>query len=123
MFSQIHFQSINVTDTGRALAFYTEKLGFSVHTNAPYGDDRWIFLQIQGAQTLLHLNKAQNVERTERPDLVLVAEDVDETCKTLESKGAAIEGGPDDAPWAPGTRWAMIRDSEGNLILIQNVKG
>ena len=25
-----------------------------------------------------------------------------------------------DAPWKPGVRWAMIKDSEGNLILIES---
>ena len=28
----------------------------------------------------------------------------------------------DDAPWAPGGRWAMIKHTEGNLILVQTVK-
>jgi predicted enzyme related to lactoylglutathione lyase len=55
------------------------------------------------------------------PDLVLITEDVDATCETLKSRGVTIHKGPDDAPWNPGTRWAMIHDTENNLILIQTI--
>ncbi|UPH70350.1 hypothetical protein LGT41_0011150 [Abyssibius alkaniclasticus] len=27
-----------------------------------------------------------------------------------------------DAPWKPGVRWAMLRDSEGDLILLESMK-
>lgn len=123
MFNRIHFQSIDVSDMDRALAFYTGVMEFVVETNAPYGEDRWIFLQLPGAQTLLHFNKVEKVSKTSTPVLILDTDDVDGTCATLKSRGVTIDQGPDDAPWAPGTRWAMIRDSEGNMILIQNVKG
>lgn len=123
MFSQIHFQSIDVSDTSRALQFYTQVMGFGIHTDAPYGEDRWIFLDLSGAQTLLHFNKVVAVSKTETPVLVLNTEDVDGTCETLVSRGVTIDKGPDEAPWAPGTRWAIFQDSEGNMILIQNVKG
>ena len=55
------------------------------------------------------------------PALILVTKDVDETCGNLEAAGVAIKQGPTDAPWNPGTRWAMINDSEGNLVLIQTI--
>ena len=60
-----------------------------------------------------------SVAKTQTPALVLVTEDVDATCTELQSRGVAIKRGPEDAPWEPGTRWAMIDDSEGNLVLIQ----
>jgi len=123
MFNQIHFQSIEVEDTGRALSFYTDIMGFGVHTDAPYGADRWIFLELKGAQTRLHFTKVERVAKTQTPVLVLTTDDVDGTCDTLTSRGVTIDKGPDDAPWAPGTRWAIIHDSEGNMILIQNVTG
>jgi len=35
------------------MAFYTEKLGFKVHTDQPFNDkQRWIELSIPGADTL-----------------------------------------------------------------------
>jgi len=43
MIRGIKFASIPVTDQDRALAFYTEKLGFRVATDQPFSDEqRWI---------------------------------------------------------------------------------
>ena len=122
MFKHIHFQSIGVTDIGRALAFYRDTLGFSVERDNPYGESRWIFMALPGAQTLLHFDVRERIEPQDKPALVLVTGDVDATCETLKSRGVEIATGPEDAPWEPGTRWAIIHDSEGNMILIQTVK-
>ena len=122
MFTRIHFDSIPATDVERARDFYRDTLGFVVERDNPYGDDRWVFMRIPGADTLLHFEKRDSVPKTETPALVLVTEDVDAACDTLKSRGIAIKQGPADAPWEPGTRWAMIDDSEGNLVLIQTVK-
>ena len=98
MFTRIHFDTVPATDVGRARDFYRDKLGFTVERDNPYG-----------------------VPKTQTPALVLVTDDVDAACATLKSRGVPIKRGPDDAPWEPGTRWAMIDDSEGNLVLIQTV--
>ena len=120
MFPRIHFDTVPAVDVERARDFYRDKLGFSVERDNPYGDSRWVFMRIPGAETLLHFDKQDSVPTTETPALVLVT-DVDAACKTLKSRGVPIKRGPDDAPWEPGTRWAMIDDSEGNLVLIQTV--
>ena len=40
----INFTSVAVDDQDRAMAFYTEKLGFTVDTDNPYDEGwRWIF--------------------------------------------------------------------------------
>jgi catechol 2,3-dioxygenase-like lactoylglutathione lyase family enzyme len=122
MFSHINFLSIGVTDQDRALAFYRDKLGLRVERDAPYEDSwRWIFLEIPGARTKLQFGRRANEDPTVLPDLTLVTDDVDRACETLKSRGVPIEKGPDNAPWDPNTRWAMIRDSENNLILIQTI--
>jgi hypothetical protein len=48
MLRGIDIVTIPVTDQGRALKFYTEKLGFKVATNQDFGDgkQRWIELLI-----------------------------------------------------------------------------
>src|SRR5262245_56447379 len=56
----IKFASIPVGDQDRALAFYTQKLGFVVSTDQPMdhgesGGQRWIELRIPGAETRLVL--------------------------------------------------------------------
>ena len=121
MFKRIHFDTVPAVDVERARDFYRDKLGFAVERDNPYGQSRWVFMRIPGADTLLHFDKQDAVMATETPALVLVTDNVDATCETLKSRGVAIKSGLDDAPWEPGTRWAMIDDSEGNLVLIQTV--
>ena len=119
MFSHIHFQPLPVTDVERARDFYRDKLGLTVDTDTPYGETRWVFMRVGDGQTLLHFDRRDAVPASDTPVLILATADVDATCATLRGRGVTITNGPDDAPWRPGTRWAMIRDSEGNLVLIQ----
>lgn len=122
MLSHIHFQTLPVIDFDRAIAFYRDMLGLKVERDAPYGDSRWVFMAIPGAQTLLHLDPVAVVPPHDKPRLVFVTTDVDATCDTLRERGVVIDKGPEDAPWEPGTRWAILHDTEGNMILLQTVK-
>ncbi len=120
---RIMFQSIPVVDQDRALKFYTENLNFEVHTNAPYGEDyRWIFLVLPDAETRLHFAKPSEIKITDTPALCLVCDDVDDEAVRLAGAGVEITNGPDDAPWAEGVRWLMVRDTENNLILLESFK-
>lgn len=120
---RINFHSIPVADQDRALAFYRDQLGFEVHTDAPYSEGwRWIFLTLPGAETRLQFARAGEIRYSDTPALCLVADDVDAMAATLRAKDVPITNGPDDAPWAAGVRWLMIRDSEDNLILIESFK-
>ena len=123
MFTRIHFQTIGVTDMARALEFYTSKLGFLVERDISRGAFRWIFLKLPGAGTLLHFDLRPSLEPGSTPALVLLDDDVDATCPKLVAGGVEVVDGPDDARWEPGVRWAQFRDSEGNLIFIQTIKG
>jgi len=121
MLKRINFQSIPVDDQQRALEFYRDKLGLTVQTDAPYGEGfRWIFMEIPGAGTKLHFARRTEIAVTGVPTLCFISDDVDVETKRLAAAGVTITDGPEDAPWSPGVRWAMIRDSEGNLILIQS---
>lgn len=122
MLTRINFQSIPVKDQQRALEFYRDRLGMVVQTDAPYGGGlRWIFMAIPGAQTMLHFGTPEEVTvKAGTPVLCLVSDDVDAEAARLEAAGVAMTGGPADAPWQPGVRWAMFKDSEDNLVLIQS---
>ncbi|MEO0912271.1 MAG: VOC family protein [Pseudomonadota bacterium] len=121
MLTHINFQSLTVEDQDRAVAFYRDMLGMRVHTDAPYmGDARWIFMEIPGAKTKLELSKG-TPQKSETPQLILATEDVDSACAALHAKGVALLKGPEDAPWDPATRWALLHDSEGNLVMLQTV--
>jgi len=64
MIRGIKFVSIPVSDQDRALAFYTEKLGFRVVTDQPFDEkQRWLELGIPGAETcIVLLNLGDAVE-------------------------------------------------------------
>lgn len=121
--NRINFQSLPVADQDRALKFYCDILGFSVQVDAPYGEGyRWIFLTLPGADTRLHFARVSEVTYADVPALCLVCDSVDEEAERLRGLGVSIDKGPDDAPWAPGVRWLMIRDTEDNLILLESFK-
>ena len=100
MIKGVKFASIPVTNQDRALAFYTEKLGFRLLTDQPFSEEqRWIELGIPGADTRIVLFKfgeslqpgsqlnitfwADNVEATARE---LAFQDVDGNTFVLSSK-------------------------------------
>jgi len=59
MLTKIGTITVQVTDQDKALAFYTQKLGFEKRSDQPMGpDQRWIEVAPQGAQTRILLYKA-----------------------------------------------------------------
>ena len=51
MIKLLKFVGVPTSDQDRALAFWTEKVGFRVATDQPMGAQRWIELSIPGADT------------------------------------------------------------------------
>ena len=51
MIKRLSHATIWVLDQDRALAFYTQKLGFEIRTDAKMGDFRWLTLGIPDSQT------------------------------------------------------------------------
>jgi|SRR5699024_9113343 len=121
MIKYIKFAELPVEDQGRALAFYTEKVGLKLVQDAAYeGDWRWIELEIPGANTLLTFSKQDDGQRIDVPRLVLIVGDIDETFRELTEKGVHFTKEPARAPWNPGEVFAQFRDSEGNGIVISS---
>ena len=122
---RINFTSVPVEDQDRAIAFYTQHLGFEVLVDAPYMDDwRWIFLTIPGAETRLHFARRDELQwKDGMPCLALVVDSVDDEAERLKADGVTITAGPDDAPWAAESRYLLINDSEGNTLFLESAKG
>lgn len=119
---RINFQSIPVADQDRAIAFYTQNLGFDVLVDVPYEDNwRWIFLQLPGAETRLQFASKTDMQINGKPALCLVCDSVDEEADKLKAANVTITGGPDDAPWQPGVRYLLLRDSEDNIVLLESM--
>jgi len=117
MIKGIKFVTIPVADQARALAFYTEKLGFMIATDQAMGPSgqRWIELRIPGAETLVSLftpDELRDRVGTFVP-LSLWADDVEGTYKALSARGVEFLAPPKVEPWGTSV---MFEDSEGNRL-------
>lgn len=117
MIKGIKFVNVPVRDQQRALAFYTEKLGFTVATNQPFGPSggRWIELRIPGAETRVTLFTPPGQEDrigTFLP-LSLYADDLEATYETLKARGVEFLAPPKKESWGTSV---VFKDSEGNQL-------
>ena len=120
MIKRIKFLGIPVKDQERALAFYTEKLGFRILTDQLFSEtQRWIELSIPGAETGVVLFTPQGHE-DRIGTFVNTSWEVDNVEKTfaeLQEKGVEFDGTPQKQPWGI---FAMMKDSEGNQIVLSS---
>src|ERR1043166_9271769 len=101
MIRGIKFASIPVADQDRALAFYTDKLGFRLQTDQPFDSkQRWIEIGIPGAETRVVLFRFDEGEGTARE---------------LKGKGVEFTVEPQKAEW--GT-FAIFKDIDGNSFVL-----
>ena len=120
MIKQLKFAGIPVRDQDAALAFWTQKVGFTVATDQPMGEgQRWIELRIPGAQTGVVLFTPEGHE-----DRVgtffngsFACDDVDYTYQQLRQRGVEFTEPPTQQPW--GT-YAMFKDNEGNSFVLSS---
>lgn len=123
MIKQVKFVSIPTRDQDRALAFWTEKIGFKVATDQPMGEkQRWIELQIPGAQTGVVLFTMDGQEdRIGTPfNGAFATDDVEYSYGKLKARGVEFDAPPTRQPW--GT-FATFRDPDGNSFVLSSTKG
>jgi len=117
--SHVSFTSVPVADFDRAIAFYRDRFGMELTVDAPMDTTRWVMLRIPGAATQLHLDwRAERIDRDGLPALALIAPDLDSVAARLQAEGIDIVRPPRTAEWNDTVRYAIIRDSEGNLVLL-----
>ena len=122
MIKQIKFVSVPVLDQNRALAFYTDKLGFTIITDRPFdGKQRWIELRIPKADTRVVLfTPDEHKDRVGTfTGVSLECDDIDQTYGELLAKGVAFDAPPKKQPW--GT-FVTFKDSEGNGFVLSGPK-
>ena len=119
MIKGVKFASIPVADQDRALAFYTEKLGFRLLTDQPFNQQqRWIELGISGMETRVVLfGFEEGIQPGTKMNITFWADDVERTVRELEDKGVEIVMKPQKADW--GTA-AAFRDPDGNTFVISS---
>ncbi|MFD9366647.1 glyoxalase superfamily protein [Streptomyces sp. NPDC060020] len=118
--SHISFVTLPVTDQDRALAFYTDVLGFEVRADRQVGPMRWLQVAPAGARTVFTLSGPGMGDFTpgSTRGIMLVTADVDADCAKLAAAGAEVTG-PDDAAWG---RMAGFRDPDGNSLMLLTEK-
>ena len=116
MIRQLKFVSIPTRDQEKALAFWTERMGFKVATDQPMGAQRWIELSIPGAQTgvVLFTPEGQEDRIGTFFNGSFQCDDVDFTYRQLSERGVDISP-PEKQPWGIFCRF---RDPDGNSFIL-----
>lgn len=119
MIRGIKFACVPTRDQGRALKFYTEKLGFRVMTDQPFGAQRWIELGIPGAESQIVLftpdGFADRIGGFQ--PLAFWTDDVFATAKTLKSKGVEFAQEPKKEAWGTSS---IFKDADGNQFVLSS---
>lgn len=115
----VRFTELPVVDQNRAVKFYTEKLGFQVAQDRQYKDGwRWITLEIPGAQTKVLLTRKTDEDNNGVPSLVLTVDDVYKRYQEIKERGVVFTTDPTESPWDEREVFAVLQDSEGNLVML-----
>ena len=122
MIKHIKFVTVPVRDQKRALDFYTDKLGFTIITDQPFGKQRWIELRIPKAETrvVLFTPEGQEDRVGSFTGVSYHCDDVERTYKELLARGVAFDAPPKKESW--GT-FVTFKDSEGNSFVLSESKG
>jgi len=119
MIKGIKFASIPVSNQDRALAFYTEKLGFSILTDQPFGEQRWIELGIPGAETgvVLFTPDEHKSHVGTFSHISFFTDNIERTYEELTKRGVEFDGPPKKMPWGTFT---IMKDPDGNKFVMSS---
>jgi catechol 2,3-dioxygenase-like lactoylglutathione lyase family enzyme len=117
--SQIGTVIVPVSDQERAIAFYTDSLGFEKRTDVPLGDQmRWVEVAPPGAATTIAIVPPREGEPTgAETGIALNTDDIDALHADLRARGVDVDpevlrmGDP-----VPPMFW--FRDPDANRLLI-----
>jgi len=116
MITHINFVSIPTRNQDKALAFYTEKLGFKLVTDQPFNEkQRWIELRIGGSATRFVLFTRDESRIGTFFEGALACDNVEKTYEELKAKGVEFTEHPKKEHW--GT-FAMFKDIDGNQFVL-----
>jgi predicted enzyme related to lactoylglutathione lyase len=112
---------VEVDDQDRARRFWTEKLGFELVQDTPYGDERWLEVRTPDKAVVVVLG-LRHGERPAAPDpqlptsnVMFYAEDLQRTYEELSARGVEFPQPPVQQPWG---WWSMFQDSEGTRFAL-----
>ena len=121
---RIKLTSVTVDDQAKALAFYTEVLGFAKKRDDPAGEFRAITVESRespdGVELMLEPNAypasqafQQALYRDGIPVAIFFVDDLDGECTRLKRLGVRFQGEPVRSEWG---YQAVLDDTCGNFI-------
>src|SRR5438309_3715672 len=118
MISKVKFATVYVSDQERSLAFYRDKLGFKVTTDATFGppgkEMRWLELEVAGQDTKIVLFKDASKVGGFSP-VVFATSDVQKTYEELSARGVEYANMPKQESWG----WSsMFKDPDGTTFML-----
>jgi predicted enzyme related to lactoylglutathione lyase len=120
MITQLKFVGIPVSDQDRALAFYTEKLGFEISTDQPMGPGkRWIELRVARSATRVVLFTPDGHEDRIGTFFngAFACDNVEATWRQLSARGVEFIEPPTSQPRGS---FAKFRDPDGNTFVLSS---
>lgn len=118
MIKKLNYVGIPTGDQTRALTFWTDVMGFTITTDRPVGERRWVELKIPGAQTGLLLFTPEGHE-----DRVgtfyngsFGCENVQYEYERLSAKGVKFLGPPELKPFPH----VYFQDPDGNTFFLSS---
>jgi predicted enzyme related to lactoylglutathione lyase len=120
MITQLIFVSMPVSDQDRALAFYTEKLGFDISTDQPMGPGkRWIELRVAMSSTRVVLFTPDGHEDRIGTFFngAIACDNVEATYRQLSARGVEFLDPPTVQPWGS---FAKFKDPDGNTFVLSS---
>jgi catechol 2,3-dioxygenase-like lactoylglutathione lyase family enzyme len=118
MIKGIKFVNIPVTNQDKALAFYTEKLGFKIVTDQPFDDtQRWIELMIPGGSTrvVLFTPETQKSWIGSFFNCTFFTDDLKKTYELYRQRGVEFVAPPKKEEWGS---FALFKDLDGNQFCL-----
>jgi catechol 2,3-dioxygenase-like lactoylglutathione lyase family enzyme len=126
---KMDLMSVMVDDQAKALAFYTDVLGFEKMVDVPVGEYRWLTVSAKGApgmQLLLEPTAHRAAKQFQAalkadgvPAVSFLSEDIDAEHAALVAKGVVFKQPPTDI--GP-VKIAVFDDTCGNWIQLRQLK-
>jgi catechol 2,3-dioxygenase-like lactoylglutathione lyase family enzyme len=117
--TQVGTVIVPVSDQDKAIAFYTEKLGFEKRTDVPFGNgDRWVEVAPAGAETTVAIVKPRPGEETGvETRIALSTKDIDADHADLKARGVDVDE-EISRMGDPVPPMFFLRDQDGNKLFI-----
>jgi predicted enzyme related to lactoylglutathione lyase len=117
MIKSLKFAGIPTRDQAKAVAFWTEKVGFRVMTDQPLGNQRWIELGIGKSETRIVLFTPPGHESHISTFFngSFACDDVEAAYRQMTAKGVEFKAPPKKEHW--GTS-AIFMDADGNSFVL-----